>query len=93
MVYLQSIISLLSFPLQGVRPYHCLAVLSPCQVYALIGGFASCAVNLHAKDSSGYRFLADTILQLDKINAQVSGPTLEDKKTTSLMVTLLPDEG
>ncbi|CAI5949277.1 unnamed protein product [Closterium sp. NIES-64] len=47
-------------------------ITEPNKVYSLIGGFNSCAVNLHAADGSGYRFLADVVLQLDKINAQVA---------------------
>ncbi|GJP51111.1 hypothetical protein CLOM_g10279 [Closterium sp. NIES-68] len=47
-------------------------ITEPNKVYSLIGGFTSCAVNLHAPDGSGYRFLADTVLRLDKINAQVA---------------------
>lgn len=41
------------------------------QVYSLIGGFCASAVNFHAKDGSGYKFLADVVLQLDKLNPQV----------------------
>ncbi|CAI5512240.1 unnamed protein product [Closterium sp. Naga37s-1] len=47
-------------------------ITEPNKVYSLIGGFTSSAVNLHAVDGSGYRFLADVVLQLDKINAQVA---------------------
>ncbi|CAI5515642.1 unnamed protein product [Closterium sp. Naga37s-1] len=47
-------------------------ITEPNKVYSLIGGFTSSAVNLHAADGSGYRFLADMVLQLDKINAQVA---------------------
>jgi aminopeptidase N len=41
------------------------------QVYSLIGGFCASAVNFHAKDGSGYKFLADIVLQLDQLNPQV----------------------
>lgn len=41
------------------------------QVYALIGGFCGSPVNFHAKDGSGYKFLGDIVLQLDKLNPQV----------------------
>lgn len=41
------------------------------QVYALMGGFASCPVNFHALDGSGYAFIADSVIELDKLNAQV----------------------
>lgn len=45
---------------------------NPNKVYSLIGGFASSAVNFHAADGSGYEFLAEQVLKLDKINAQVA---------------------
>lgn len=41
------------------------------QVYSLIGGFCGSPVNFHAKDGSGYKFLGEVVLQLDKINPQV----------------------
>jgi len=44
---------------------------NPNKVYALIGGFASSAVNFHAADGSGYAFLADAVLKIDALNAQV----------------------
>ncbi|KAF3521815.1 hypothetical protein F2Q69_00046345, partial [Brassica cretica] len=42
------------------------------QVYSLIGGFCGSPVNFHAKDGSGYKFLGDIVVQLDKINPQVA---------------------
>lgn len=42
------------------------------QVYSLIGGFCGSPVNFHAKDGSGYEFLGEIVLQLDKINPQVN---------------------
>lgn len=45
---------------------------NPNKVYALVGGFCGSAVNFHAKDGSGYQFLGDMVLQLDKINPQVA---------------------
>ncbi|WZZ51609.1 hypothetical protein YC2023_051716 [Brassica napus] len=41
-------------------------------VYSLIGGFCGSPVNFHAKDGSGYKFLGDIVVQLDKINPQVA---------------------
>jgi hypothetical protein len=41
------------------------------QVYSLIGGFCGSPVSFHAKDGSGYKFLGEAVLQLDKINPQV----------------------
>ncbi|KAL9860951.1 Puromycin-sensitive aminopeptidase [Arabidopsis thaliana] len=41
-------------------------------VYSLIGGFCGSPVNFHAKDGSGYKFLGDIVVQLDKLNPQVA---------------------
>ena len=41
------------------------------QVYSLIGGFCGSLVNFHAKDGSGYKFLGELVVQLDKLNPQV----------------------
>jgi len=41
------------------------------KVYSLIGGFCGSPVNFHAKDGSGYKFLGEVVVQLDKINPQV----------------------
>lgn len=48
--------------------YHCHHV----QVYSLLGGFTASAINFHAKDGSGYRFFADALLKVDKVNPQVA---------------------
>uniref|UniRef100_A0A9I9CM18 Puromycin-sensitive aminopeptidase n=1 Tax=Cucumis melo TaxID=3656 RepID=A0A9I9CM18_CUCME len=45
---------------------------NPNKVYSLIGGFCGSIVNFHAKDGSGYNFLGDIVMQLDKINPQVA---------------------
>ncbi|KAH9605878.1 hypothetical protein KSS87_011573 [Heliosperma pusillum] len=45
---------------------------NPNKVYSLIGGFCGSPVNFHAKDGSGYKFLGDLVVQLDKINPQVA---------------------
>ena len=46
---------------------------NPNKVRSVIGGFASGnPVNFHADDGSGYRFLADQLLILDKKNPQIS---------------------
>ncbi|XP_024366624.1 puromycin-sensitive aminopeptidase isoform X1 [Physcomitrium patens] len=56
--------SLLEHPAFDIR--------NPNKVYSLIGGFCASAVNFHAKDGSGYKFLADIVLELDKLNPQVA---------------------
>lgn len=40
--------------------------------YSLLRAFAISAVNFHAEDGSGYEFLADALIKLDKINRQVA---------------------
>ncbi|KAK3010311.1 hypothetical protein RJ639_011381 [Escallonia herrerae] len=45
---------------------------NPNKVYSLIGGFCGSPVNFHAKDGSGYRFLGELVVQLDKLNPQVA---------------------
>jgi len=47
-------------------------ITNPNCCYSLFGGFASSSVNYHAADGSGYAYLADVVLQLDKINHQVA---------------------
>ena len=59
-------------------------IKNPNKVYSLIGGFTSSAVNYHAADGSGYKFMADMVLKLDKMNPQVAarmvGPLSKYKK-------------
>jgi aminopeptidase N len=45
---------------------------NPNKVYALLGGFSRNQVRFHTADGSGYAFLADQILALDRLNAQVA---------------------
>ncbi|XP_010275649.1 PREDICTED: puromycin-sensitive aminopeptidase-like isoform X2 [Nelumbo nucifera] len=45
---------------------------NPNKVYSLIGGFCGSPVNFHAKDGSGYKFLGEVVVQLDKLNPQVA---------------------
>nr|XP_010935789.1 puromycin-sensitive aminopeptidase isoform X2 [Elaeis guineensis] len=45
---------------------------NPNKVYSLIGGFCGSPVNFHAKDGSGYKFLGEIVLLLDKLNPQVA---------------------
>jgi aminopeptidase N len=47
-------------------------IKNPNKVYALIGGFSQNAVHFHAINGEGYAFLADVVLQLDKINPMVA---------------------
>ncbi|KAG2681103.1 hypothetical protein I3760_11G129400 [Carya illinoinensis] len=60
----ENVLSLLNHPAFDMR--------NPNKVYSLIGGFCGSPVNFHAKDGSGYKFLGEIVLQLDKINPQVA---------------------
>src|SRR3546814_19439660 len=49
------------------------SIRNPNKVRALIGVFASAnPVRFHAKDGSGYTFLADRVIELDRLNPQVA---------------------
>eukprot|EP00258_Populus_trichocarpa_P026327 XP_024442346.1 puromycin-sensitive aminopeptidase [Populus trichocarpa] len=45
---------------------------NPNKVHSLIKAFCSSLVNFHAKDGSGYKFLGEIVVQLDKINPQMA---------------------
>jgi hypothetical protein len=45
---------------------------NPNKVYALLNTFGNNHVRFHAADGSGYRFLAEQIGQLDRLNPQVA---------------------
>ena len=49
----------------------------PNKVYALIGGFAGGnPLHFHAADGAGYAFLADRVLELDRVNPQIGARIL-----------------
>ncbi|MQL77478.1 hypothetical protein Taro_009889 [Colocasia esculenta] len=57
---------------QNLLKHPAFDLRNPNKVYSLIGGFCGSPVNFHAKDGSGYQFLGDIVLQLDKLNPQVA---------------------
>jgi len=57
---------------QALLEHPAFDISNPNKVYSLLGGFCSSSVNFHAEDGSGYKFLADMILKLDGMNAQVA---------------------
>ncbi|KAL0920521.1 hypothetical protein M5K25_009661 [Dendrobium thyrsiflorum] len=57
---------------QNLLSHPAFDLRNPNKVYSLIGGFRGSPVNFHAKDGSGYKFLGDIVLQLDKFNPQVA---------------------
>ena len=48
------------------------SIKNPNKVYSLIGAFSANHVRFHAADGSGYDFLAEQIIALDKLNPQVA---------------------
>ncbi|AUN32828.1 aminopeptidase N [Niveispirillum cyanobacteriorum] len=61
---LANVTALLSHPGFNIR--------NPNKVYSLVGGFTGNAVAFHAADGSGYEFLADRVIELNKLNPQVA---------------------
>ena len=62
---LEKVKSLMDHPLFSIK--------NPNKVRSLIGAFASGnPVNFHKEDGSGYQFIADQVLALDKLNPQVA---------------------
>lgn len=47
-------------------------IKNPNKVRALIGAFTQNFRHFHANDGSGYRFLSEMLIQIDKINPQIS---------------------
>jgi aminopeptidase N len=48
------------------------SIKNPNKVYALIGAFTGNHLRFHAADGSGYEFVAEQIIALDKLNPQVA---------------------
>jgi aminopeptidase N len=62
---------------KGLMKHEAFSIKNPNNVRALIGMFCrNNPVNFHAKDGSGYRFLAEQIQVLDKLNPQVAARML-----------------
>jgi aminopeptidase N len=58
---------------KGLMKHPAFSMKNPNNVRALIGQFCrNNPINFHAKDGSGYQFLAEQILVLDKLNPQVA---------------------
>ncbi|XP_073307718.1 puromycin-sensitive aminopeptidase isoform X1 [Primulina huaijiensis] len=47
-------------------------IRNPNKVHSLIGGFRGSPVNFHAKDGSGYKFIGEMVVKLDKLNPQAA---------------------
>ncbi|MDE1901169.1 MAG: aminopeptidase N [Alphaproteobacteria bacterium] len=53
---------------QGLMKHPSFTLKNPNRISALIGGFGGNLTGFHAKDGSGYRFIADMIMEIDPIN-------------------------
>jgi aminopeptidase N len=63
--------------IKGLMKHPAFSIKNPNNVRAVIGQFCrNNPVNFHAKDGSGYRFLAEQILVLDKLNPQIASRQL-----------------
>jgi len=62
---------------QNLMQHKSFDIKNPNKVYSLIGGFCTGnPVKFHAATGSGYKFLADIVLQLNAINPQVAARML-----------------
>ncbi|MBE9526438.1 MAG: aminopeptidase N C-terminal domain-containing protein, partial [Proteobacteria bacterium] len=62
---------------KGLMKHSAFSIKNPNNVRALIGAFCrNNPINFHAKDGSGYQFLLEQILILDKLNPQVASRML-----------------
>jgi aminopeptidase N len=62
---------------KGLLKHPAFSMKNPNNVRAVIGQFCrNNPINFHAKDGSGYRFLAEQIIELNKLNPQVAARQL-----------------
>lgn len=57
---------------QQLLKHPAVNITNPNTCYSVFLGFARSPVNFHAEDGSGYKFMADSTLEVDKINSQVA---------------------
>jgi len=62
---------------KALTKHPCFDIRNPNKVRSLVGAFAMAnPVGFHAKDGSGYTFLADSVIELDSLNPQVAARLL-----------------
>lgn len=61
---------------QHLMNHPCFNIKNPNKVRALIGAFCSNSISFHQPDGSGYLFLAEQVITLDKINPQIAARLL-----------------
>lgn len=58
---------------EELMQHECFELTNPNKVRALVGAFCNAnPVNFHKIDGSGYRFLADRVIELNKLNPQIA---------------------
>ncbi len=57
---------------KSIMTHAAFDIKNPNKVYALLGVFSRNAIHFHKMNGEGYQFVADCILQLDKLNPQVA---------------------
>ncbi len=58
---------------KALMQHDCFDIKNPNKVRAVIGAFANMnPVNFHQADGSGYAFIADRVLELDRLNPQIA---------------------
>jgi aminopeptidase N len=58
---------------ENLRQHHAFSLTNPNRVRSLVGAFSfSNPTGFHAQDGSGYRWLADRVIELNRINPQVA---------------------
>jgi aminopeptidase N len=62
---------------KGLMSHPAFAFTNPNNIHALVSSFCANLTHFHAKDGSGYKFLADVVLKLDPMNAQLAGRKLQ----------------
>jgi len=62
---------------RGLMDHPVFSLRKPNKVRALVGSFAmGNAIRFHAADGSGYTFVIDTLIELDRLNPQVAARLL-----------------
>lgn len=57
---------------KGLMTHGAFELKNPNKVRSLLGVFANNAINFHREDSAGYKFLAEQVVALDKLNPQIA---------------------
>jgi aminopeptidase N len=56
----------------ALKEHPAFDIRNPNKVRSLIRTFAANPVHFHSADGEGYRFIADCVLELDKLNPQIA---------------------